>query len=644
MTSSRRTGSDSAEKRKAKCRSMAFAAMVVTLVVAATYGRAVSFEFVLWDDDVNIVTNPHLRESLPDAIGYFWTHAYESLWIPLTYTSWAILASLAQLSKSDVANWSSDLIDPVFNAAWFHAANLVVHIVATLLVLGILRSMCGRSKVIACALGAAVFGLHPLQVESVAWATGMKDVLSGMLALGAVRAYLNYSGPTAKSLSLRRRRIWYGGASLLYLLALCAKPSTVIVPAIVFCIDVLWNKRNWKHTLIAMVPWTVFSVALVLATSTIQSGDDFGYTPWPMWARPLVALDALYWYLVKTLVPVGLCTEYGRSPHWLMKTPQFWFTWLFPIGVVIASVIYWHRRHGLAPVLAILIFVLALLPLLGIVPFVYQGISTVADRYAYLAITAWAFAVTAWITASDQAWRKGAVSVLLVMYALLSFHQAGFWQNTEVLYARTLEINPRSWLTLYDQGAIALRLNQLTLAEDLLRQSIAINPNYADTQSNLGAALANQGRTDDAFAVWRRTLELNPVHSAALPNLCNKLMNAGRFEEALGEALSAHQKKPGEVTRNLLASVYYKYGATLFNQKDYEPATTLLREAVVYKDSEKHRTAASMAHNDLGMALVDSDRNGAIESFKKALSYSPDNEWAAENLEAALKNKQPGKE
>jgi len=617
-------------------RNTAIATLAIVLILAAAYSRVFAFDFVLWDDDINVFANPHLLQDPVAAIGYFWTHAYQSLWIPLTYTLWALLASVAQLSASDVSSWTNDLIDPVFHAAWFHAANLTVHIIATLLVFDILRVLCGRNRVVVCALGAAIFGLHPLQVESVAWVTGMKDVLSGILALGAIRAYLNYSGPGTEDRSMAWRRGWYGLASLAYVLALCSKPSTVVVPAVVFAIDVLWNKCNWRRALFAVSLWVIAAIMLVLATSSVQSAEDFGYDPWPLWSRPLIAFDALYWYMLKTLVPIRLCAEYGRSPEWLIGTTAFWVTWLLPTSIMLVAIWYWRRRKVTLLLLAVVLFIGFLLPMLGLLPFVYQGISTVADRYAYLAIAAWALAVTGWMVASDKAWRKGAVALLLIVYAVLTVRQSGFWLNTETLYARTLEINPRSWLTLYDQGAIALRRNQLALAESVLRESIALNPRYADTQSNLGATLANQGRIDEAIAVWRRALELNPAHAGALPNLCNKLMNAERYEEALDEAVAAHEKAPGLVTRSVLAGVYYQFGAWSFNKKDFTNATRLLEQAVTLEDSEKNRTAASMAHNGVGMEQLSRDKKAAIQSFETALRYIPDNTWAAENLAAAL--------
>ena len=610
--------------------------MGIILILAVAYSRVFAFDFVLWDDDINVFANPHLVRDPVSAIGYFWTHAYQSLWVPMTYTLWALLASVAKLSASDVSSWSNDLIEPVFNAAWFHATNLTMHIISTLLLFDILRVLCGRNKVVACALGAIIFGLHPLQVESVAWVTGMKDVLSGMLALGAIRGYLNYSGHGAEDRSTAWRWVWYGLASLAYVFALCSKPSIVVVPAVVLGIEVLWNKRNWRRALFAVGLWGIASIALVLATASVQNAEDFGYDPWPLWSRPLIALDALYWYMLKTLVPIGLCAEYGRSPEWLIGKTAFWVTWILPTSITFVSVWCWDRRKPTLPLLVVVMFIGFLLPMLGFMPFVYQGISTVADRYAYLAITAWALAVTGWMVASDQAWRKGVVALLLIVYAVLTFRQSGFWQNTETLYARTLKINPHSWLTLYDQGAIALRRDQLALAESVLRESIALNPRYADTQSNLGATLANQGRIDDAIAVWRKALELNPGHSGALPNLCNKLMNAERYEEALNEALIAHEKAPGPITLSVLARVYYQFGAWSFNRKDYPNATRLLDQAVTLEDSKKNKTAASMAHNRMGMEKLSRGKKKAIQSFKTALRYSPDNTWAAENLAVAL--------
>lgn len=190
--------------------------------------------------------------------------------------------------------------------------------------------------------------MHPLQVEAVAWVTGLKDVLCGCLSLVAVWQYVEYvrgSEEAAGSLgrdSAQRARRHYAWATGAFMLALVAKPTAVIVPLVAWILDVWGWQRAWRTRVPALLAWGGMALLWSIVTSHIQPATALVVTP-PLWARPLIAGDAITFYLAKLVVPIWLAPDYGRSPEVVLTQSWLWLSGLGPWGL--AVVLWWQRTR-----------------------------------------------------------------------------------------------------------------------------------------------------------------------------------------------------------------------------------------------------------------------------------------------------------
>jgi hypothetical protein len=253
-------------------------------VPLAVFWSAHSHEFVLWDDNTNIVDNPGLRSVTLDHILVFWRAPYAHLYIPLTYTLWALTAAVSQWVTPQPSGGVS--LDPQL----FHSLNLLVHLLSVLVVWRIVRLLLDRTvregqnpvsghartrlEWAACG-GALLFAVHPLQVEAVAWVTGFKDVLGGCLSFVAIWQYLQYasgsvdvasSGKPARG-QVRRTWIHYGCATGAFVLALLAKPTAVVVPVVAWLLDFWGWPQTWRTRRLAVLAWLVIALLWGISTS-----------------------------------------------------------------------------------------------------------------------------------------------------------------------------------------------------------------------------------------------------------------------------------------------------------------------------------------------------------------------------------------
>jgi protein O-mannosyl-transferase len=500
------------------------------------FDRAEAHEFVVWDDGINVTHNPLLNPPSLQNVLTFWRRPYQEMYVPLTYTTWSLLARAARVDTPDPEGVS---LDPYL----FHAANLAVHLLAALAAYRLLLTLVGRRGP-ACA-GALLFAIHPLQVEPVAWVTGMKDVLCGAFAMLALWQYVEFArranaadGPAED----RHRWAWhYAGATLALAAAMLAKPSAVMVPAMAWVIDRWLLQRPWRRVLLATAPWFALAVACALETRAAQAaaGDVGG----PLWARPLIATDALAFYLAKLVWPARLCVHYAYSVRMILAHRQYLFTWLLPIGVAIAVGIVARRRaRWLAP--AAILFLLPLVPVLGFVPFQFERYSVVADRYAYIAMigpaVAIAFGLSAAATSSPSRRRAiaAATAVVLVALGARAFAQTGVWRDTGTLFENVLRVDPQSPAANEIVANAQLLAGHDDRAERLALESIRYEPHQVDAYMTLGACLEHRGQALEAQAVYRRAMAENRPDARPILALAGSIANAARSGDAaaLGEA------------------------------------------------------------------------------------------------------------
>lgn len=481
------------------------------LVFYPVYGH----DFVSWDDTHNLAANPDMVSPSWEKVKWYWQHSYKDLYIPVTYTLWAGVASLAQINVGGGVQ---------LNPAVFHALNSFLHVASAIVVFAILRRLIGN--VWAALLGALFFAVHPVQVEPVAWVSGMKDVLSGLLALVAVLGYILF----AQSNKLW----WHAFATAAFVLAMLAKPSAVVVPFVVLIIEWLVLKRGLRDAIVGPALWFLFALPVVVVGMNVQQAS-LPFVP-PIWARPVVAMDALSFYLMKLVAPLHLSIDYGRTPQWLWSSWQIWVTWLVPVMVALVALwIVWRWKFVLIAA-GLAVMAVALLPVLGLVPFDFQNFSTTADHYLYFAMLGPALIVAAVV----HRWMKraviGAVVVWILFLALQSHLQSWVWHDSQTLFEHTLETNPRSLAGLVnlgkyyaDQGPPLAQPGSYEAAEESLRKALSLyekavkywpkdeqaKSGLANTHATLGWVMVKQGKIDSALAEFEAAVKLDANNAEA---------------------------------------------------------------------------------------------------------------------------------
>lgn len=479
-------------------------------------------EFTTWDDMSNVAKNPYLNPVTGEGVAHFWTTPHMYLYIPVTYTVWGMLAAIGRMDAPTAQGiW--------LDASVFHTANLVVHVLAVLFAYLLLLALT-RRRWPACA-GALLFALHPVQVESVAWVAGMKDVLCGALSLLALWQYVRFAqigaergeAPAQPSQWFR-----YGVAALAFVLAMLAKPSAMTLPLIAAAIDWLIIRRPWRRIGAALLPWLALAACCGYVAHLVQPVPD-APDGGRVWARPLLAGAALAFYLYKLVAPIWLAVQYHYSPQVLLAGRWIWVAWTIPAAVAIAVIVLGRRYRWLAAGAAIL--VLATLPVLGLVPFQFERFSLTADHYLYFAMIGPAILLAFALAAVPARWARAAVPVCVVAFVLLgtrSLLQARTWQDSRTLFEHELVVNPYSEVALNNLALIALSDGDAQRADSLARRSIEAQPNQGEAYNTLAIALLHKNRRDEAMASYRAAIQHDPNQVAALSSLAGMLAQSSQ--------------------------------------------------------------------------------------------------------------------
>ncbi len=716
--------------------------LAVVLLVAVTlfaFWPVLEGEFLQWDDPSTISQNPDLNPpGLSKTLGFWdWTRPRMDLYVPLTYTVWAALAAVARAHQGLEVEGAATLDPKVF-----HAASLGLHVLSAVLVLLLLRSVLQRSGLTRkralwpAAIGSAFYALHPLQVEAVAWASGLKDVLSGSLCLLAIVLYLAWSGRRGtfgatshaplrpvpgiserdpdrdgsadipvgsrspeshaglKSLfrdvaaDIGRSRGLFAVATLAFLLAVLAKPSAIVAPLVAGVLAAAFygagfrrpgssltptahgpapntgdGKAHWRkdggrgpkeqgepqrsqarsadvdrdsqtvtaasagvglgdrpidrdpavpavrapgggerrlsalplrvRPLLPLLIWVALSLPLLVVARRAQPAD-WGFRS-PLWSRPLVALDALAFYAFKLVLPLDLGLDYGRSPDWLVTSPQLWLTWLVPVAL--GALVWMLRRRAPWLAAAGLVFVLALLPVLGLVRFDFQRHSTVADHYVYVAMLGPALAL-AFLAALRSAREQAAMGLLLLApLAVLTRLQTASWHDTVSVMTRSLAANPSSIAAHINLGHIAYVQRRTDEAILHYEAALAVRPDDLKAHNNLGNALVRMNRPTEALQHYRVTLEGQPDNPGIHFNIGNALGQLGRLDEAIREYLESLRLRPDVAQVHVnLASVYLRAGRAPEAAEHYRQALRLEPDAADAKQGLARAEAALAAH------------------------------------------------
>jgi len=576
--------------------------IVVTLIA---YSPAIKGG-VLWDDDYHI-TKPELQSF----------HGLARIWFEVG-------ATLQYYPLLHSAFW-------VEHKIWgdatpgYHLLNILLHALAAMLVVVILR----RLAIPGAYLAGAVFALHPVQVESVAWISEQKNLLSAVFYLCAMLVYLRFD---------RTRRVgFYLGALGLFVLALLSKTVTATLPGALLVI--FWWQRgrlSWRRDVAPVVPMFLLGAGAGLVTSWWElkinqcSGPDFQFTGIQ---RILIAGRTLWFLLGKLCWPVHLAFSY---PRWPISPVAAW-TVLFPLGALAVLAALWAVSHRTrAPLAAALFFGGTLFPVLGFFNLYTFRYSFVADHYVYLAglgiITLVAGGVTALPALARSEGRTiGRVLglVLLVMLAGLTWRQCRMYKSAETLYRETLVYSPDCWMAHNNLGVL-LAKDPGRLAEGIghFEAAVRLKPDYSEAQANLGNALARiPGRMPEAIAHLETALRIRPDFPAVLIYLGGILAEVpGRASEAVAYLDRALRIEPAS------SEAHFNMGLALLAVPGRSGDAIAEFEAAL-----KFRPDYAEAHYNLGIALAGAQRLAeAKEHFEQALRFNPDLADAHINLGVVL--------
>jgi tetratricopeptide (TPR) repeat protein len=538
----------------------------------------------------------------------------------------------------------------------YHLANVLLHLAACFLLYQVLS----RLAVPGALLAAAVFALHPVCVESVAWISEQKNTLSTVFYMGAALAYLQFDE--------KREPGRYAVASGLFILALLSKSVTASLPAALLV--VFWWKRgrlSWSREVLPLAPWFCLSAAAAVVTPWVESrfigasGPGFSLS---VAERLLVAGHAVWFYLGKILWPADLAFIY---PRWVVD-PRATAQLMFPAAAALALVVlFLIRNRTRAPLAAALLFVGTLFPALGFVniyPFVF---SFVADHFQYLAAATLISALCAVLaiaasrlSAPGRMVAHGCGAVLLVGLAALTWRQCGTYKDIETFYRSILEKNPASWLAHDNLGVVLVQRGQFQEAVGHYREAIRLNPGYPEAYNNYGNVLAETGRWAEAADAYAGALRARPSFVQAEINWGNAMNEAGRFHDAeihfrnglnlsrgepaahygLANALANAGRLPEAVAeyRETLRlepdspEAHANLGLALAGEGHWDEALAQIAEAI------RLRPEYSEAHAYYGLALAGSGRlTEAVSEYREALRINPRNADVHYQLGLALR-------
>jgi tetratricopeptide (TPR) repeat protein len=615
----------------------------LALITLAVYWRAGSLEFVNYDDPLYVTENSHVQEGLTaESVRWAFTSLEVWNWHPLTWLSF-------QLDRQLFGN----------QATGFHWTNVLLHVANVLILFGFMRRLTGTLW--PSALIAALFSVHPLHVESVAWISERKDVLSGCFGLLALWAYLRYAE--------RPGWLWYGIVFLCLMLGLMAKSMIVTLPFVMLLLD-FWPLRRWFRSdtqpsfawlVLEKLPFLVLSGAFSYLTLLAhhQGGALRFFEKNPLSERIGMALQGYAGYLSRLIWPVNLAIHYPNShlPWWDGRVLA---AVLLVLAISAGCLILGKQRPYF--IVGWFWFIGMLVPVSGLIPI---GERALADRYAYLPMIgiylilalAGAEAVARQPRSVSAAW-LGA-GALLVMLMLASWRQLGFWRDSASLWEHAVqaaapsalaytsfgkaladqgkkqealkeldlavETDPHDELARYNRGALLMQLARWQEAQRDLELLLTINPQNPAAHLNLGVVLSQQRRGPEAAGHYRMALQLDPTLALGHLHLAEELLKQHDLEAAREHLLQFLSAKPA------FGETYHLIGVSYLFQANYAEALRWLDKSMQLNSKN------AQVHADRAMALgLQGNWFQALEACREAAGLAPGTITFRRNLALAL--------
>lgn len=564
----------------------------------------------VWDDVALVVDNPLVRAS--DGLFRFWftTEAYD-YW-PLTSSTFWLEWRL----------WGP-------RAAGYHATNLVLHAVGSLLLWAVLRRLRFRGAYLA----ALVFAIHPVNVASVAWISQRKNLVAMLFFVLAVLWFLRDEDRRAGEAGPSRRGTpWYALSLGAFVLAVLGKGSAAVLPAVLLLLVWWRNGRLRGPDLARVLPFALAGAALAAVNVWFQTHGEGPIRAASPLDRVLGASAAVWFYLSKALLPLDLAFFY---PQWSVD-PGSLRWWLPLAAAVLVSAALVRARHspiGRPLALAWAYFCVTLVPVMGLVDVAYMRYSLVADHYQHLAVigvvalgaaawAGWAREARGWVRAAAAGVAVAAVGALLV----LTVRQSATFRDEETLYRATLATSPESWLAHYNLAVVLEAQGRRDEAVVHLEEAVRLKPDHAKAHTNLAIALLDAGRPEEAREHAERAVRSAPDLPEALVNLGVVLSRTGRPAEAVAPLERAVALRPAspEALHNLGLALASLGDALTGAGRDVEAASA-------FEKALGLRPEDASLHARLAFALVRSGRlDEATAHYEESLRLEPSGPAAAE--------------
>jgi tetratricopeptide (TPR) repeat protein len=573
--------------------------------IIAVYWPVYNYEFVKYDDDTYVTNNANIQSGLNrESFRWAFTTGYASNWHPVTWLSHALDYQL-------FGDW----------AGGHHLINVLLHIANTLVLFCVLVRMTG--VIWPSAFVAAVFALHPLHVESVAWIAERKDLLSTLFWMLTMLAYVRYVG--------KPKLVRYLVTVVLFALGLMAKPMLVTVPFVLLLLDFWPLQRKISYRLlIEKIPFFIFSFASCVVTFLVQrsSGAMAGIESFGLGIRINNAIVSYVSYIAKMIWPSGLAVLYPH-PGGGLSTSK-----VVACGLMLVLISIWFiyssRRHRFLT-MGWFWYLGTLVPVIGLVQ---VGVQAMADRYAYVTLTG-LFIIIAW-SAKEliPKWRYRNIiltlsaAAIVIGWALTASRQVRYWKDSLTLFEHTLQVTENNHIILSNYATYLGDLDRLDESIEQFNKLLKIRPNLPEAHNNLGSVLLRADKAQQAIEHFKLAIGYKPDFPKAYYNLGNALKEQGRLEEAVSYYKQAAGVKPDFV------DAYLNLAITFNEMKKFDEAIESCKKALELKRSNV------IAHGYLGLALAGAGKTDeAIEEIRFVLKARPDDVEMYRNLGILLERK-----